>query len=162
MVLVLVAGEFGYITLPTWVALAILGPAYGAVLRRRVTGDRRPSPRGVVAILATLLIVTLFWQTERLARLGGEAEAQDIKDRMSEKLETVTVFSAKNLHIAAPGVTTTDFGDSDAAYRFRYDGFYLLQRSGNKYFLVTDGWNDGKGRLIVAPDNDSIRLEFGP
>jgi hypothetical protein len=28
-------------------------------------------------------------------------------------------------------------------------------------FLRTDGWREGGGRLLVVPDSDSIRPEFG-
>jgi hypothetical protein len=37
-----------------------------------------------------------------------------------------------------------------------------LQRSGDKYFLLTEGWDRNDGRLIVLPDSATIRLEFGP
>ena len=91
------------------------------------------------------MVVCLFWQTERLASLGGEALAQDIKDHLDDRLAKVEVFSAKDLQIDGPGVTVTRIGGDDSAYRFKYSGLYLLQRSGDKYFLLTDGWDDDAG-----------------
>jgi hypothetical protein len=162
IVLVAVAGRFGDVTLPFWVAMSILGPVYGTVLRRLAAGDRERFSRLSVALLAALTTVTLFWQTERLASLGGEALAQDIQDNMSDRLKSIELFSAKDLHITGPGVRTTTFTDPDSAYGFAYSGLYLLQRSGDKYFLLTTGWDTNDGRLIVLADNTSIRVEFGP
>lgn len=159
--LVVVAGRFGDVTLPLWVGLAIVAPAYGSVLGRRARGDTSRFPAGTFALLATLVTVTLFWQTERLARLGGEALADDIKGNLTERLERVELFSAEDLGIAAPTVSRTALPGADAAYAYRYSGFFLLQRSGDKYFLLTEGWDEGNGRLVVLPDSNSIRLEFG-
>jgi hypothetical protein len=161
IVLYAVAGRFGDVTLPFWVALAILGPVYGTVLRRLTTGDRERYSRLTVALLAALVTVTLFWQTERLASLGGEALAQDIQDNMSDRLQSIRLFSAKDLHIAGPGIRTTTFTDANSAYGYEYSGLYLLQRSGDKYFLLTDGWDNDTGRLIVLPDSATIRVQFG-
>jgi hypothetical protein len=156
-----VAGTFGDVTLPFWVALSILGPVYGTVLRRLATGDRTRFSGLTVALLAALVTVTLFWQTERFASLGGEALAQDIQDNMSDRLQSITVFSTKDLQITGPGVRTKTFPDTNSAYGFEYSGLFLLQRSGDKYFLLTTGWDTDAGRLVVLADNPSIRVEFG-
>jgi hypothetical protein len=162
LVLLAVAGEFGDVTLPFWVTLAIVGPAYGILLGRLVRGDDRRFPYRVVALLAALVTVCLFWQTERLARLGGEALAQDVKDNLDERLAAVRLLTAKDLQLTEPGVTMTRLTGDDTAYRFAYTGLYLLQRSGGKYFLLTDGWDRDEGRLVVLPDDPDNRLEFGP
>ena len=157
-----VAGRFGDVTLPFWVALAIVAPAYGTVLRRRATGEGDRFSRVAVALLAALVTVLLFWQTERLASLGGEALAQDIKDNLGDRLTRVELFSVTNLHIEGPGVTTNQIGAVEGEYSYRYTGLFLLQRSGEKYFLLTEGWNNDEGRLLVVADTDAIRVEFGP
>lgn len=140
--------------------LAIAGTTYGHLLRRHATGDARPR-LGVVALVGALVTVTLFWQTERLARYGGKAIAQDIKDHLAERLPSVSLYSVERLHVSAPGVTERDIGGPDSAYRYLYEGLYLLQRSGRKYFLLTDGWSERRGRLVVLADTESVRLEFG-
>ena len=101
------AGRFGDVTLPFWVTLAVLGPTYAVVLRRSGSGEGGRLSFGVTACLGALVVVCLFWQTERLASLGGEALAQDIKDNLDDRLARVEVFSAKDLQIDGPGVTAT-------------------------------------------------------
>jgi hypothetical protein len=157
-----VAGRFGDVTLPLWVGLSIVAPAYGTVLRRLAAGDRRRFSGVAVALLVALVTVLLFWQTERLASLGGEALAQDIKDNLGARLTQVELYSVTDLHIEGPGVTASSLGGKEGEYAYRYSGLYLLQRSGDKYFLLTDGWNEDQGRLVVLPDNSGIRVEFGP
>ena len=94
-------------TLPLWVTLAILGTTYAVVLRRSGSGEGGRLSFGVTVCLGALVVVCLFWQTERLASLGGEALAQDIKDNLDDRLARVEVFSAKDLQIDGPGVTAT-------------------------------------------------------
>ena len=160
--LVGVAGRAGDVMLPLWVTLAVLGPVYGTVLRRAAAGDPRRFSFRATALLIALVTVCLFWQTERLASLGGEFLAKDLKENLADRLHPVVLFSAKDLSITGPGVTATAVGGADAAYRYRYSGLYLLQHSGGKYFLLTDGWDQDQGRLVVLPDDPDNRLEFGP
>jgi hypothetical protein len=161
LVLLLVVEPIGYYLLPLFVMLAIGGTAYGNLLRRRAAGDHRPPRLANIALVGVLLIATLFWQTERLARLGGEALADDLQQHLATRLPEVTLLSAGRLHIDGPGVTEAELEGAGSAYRFRYEGLYLLQRSGGKYFLLTDGWLEGRGRLLIFPDTELIRLEFG-
>lgn len=161
LVLVLVARPIGNVLLPLLVMLAIGGVAYAGLLRRRSRGDRsRGSGVGIV-LVGALLTATLFWQTERLAQLGGDALADDLKQHVADRLPPVTLLSAERMQIDAFGVDEAALEGSDSAYRYRYVGLYLLQRSGDKYFLLTDGWERDDGRLLVLTDNESIRLEFG-
>jgi len=161
LVLVLVARSVGNVLLPMMVMLAIGGSAYGSLLRRRDAGDRAPVGGVSLVLVGALLTATLFWQTERLAQLGGDALADDLKDHVADRLPAVTLLSAGRLHIEATGVDETPLEGADSAYRYRYEGLYLLQRSGDKYFLLTDGWQLDRGRLLVLTDSESIRLEFG-
>jgi hypothetical protein len=156
-----VAGEFGDVTLPFWVGLAILGPVYGTVLRRVSVGDQARFSGVAVTLIALLLTVVLFWQTERIARYGGQALAQHIKDNLGTAVPQVTLLSVKNLDLGGQGVVMQPVPGANNAYGFACSGLYLLQRSGGKYFLLTAGWDTGAGRLIVLPDNDSLRIEFG-
>lgn len=155
-------GEVGDALLPLWVFLGIGGTAYGALLRRHGTGDDPAPVRfGSVVVVVLLLTVVLFWQTERWAQLSGRALADELKADIATELQPVTLFTADRLHTDAGGVTESSIDGTDAAFNFRYDGLYLLQRSGGKYFLLSDGWSAGEGRLVVVPDTDAARLEFG-
>jgi hypothetical protein len=149
----------GRVLLPLFVMFAVGGTAYGGLLRKRATGDTERPRLVMVGLVATLLIATLFWQTERFAQLGGEALADEIKRDVST-LPEVTLLSASRLQIEGPDVTEEPLPGSGGAYGYRYRGLYLLQRSGNKYFLLTDGWANEQGRLLVIPDTTDIRLEF--
>jgi hypothetical protein len=152
-------GEVGRVLLPLLVMFAIGGTAYGVLLRRQAAGDMRRPRLVSIGLVATLLIGCLFWQTERLAQLGGEALADGII-RGATRLPPVTLLSAQRLQIDAPGVVEDSLVADNGAYAYRYEGLYLLQRSGDKYFLLTPGWADKQGRLLVIPDSHEIRLEF--
>lgn len=151
----------GYNLLPILVMVAIGGTAYGNLLRRYGTGDTRPPRAENVILVGALLIACLFWQTERLARAGGAALADDVQSHMAQRLPAVTLFSAGQMHIDGPGVQEEQVAAEGGLFTHRYDGLYLLQRSGGKYFLVTDGWTEDDGRLVVLNDSEDYRLEFG-
>jgi hypothetical protein len=151
----------GDVVIPLWWLLAIAGTAYGNLLRRWASGDHTRTRGSVVALVGALVTVTLFWQTQRLAELGGRAVAEDLKADVAHRLSPVSVFTEGKLHVEAPGVTETALPGPDTAYHYRYEGLWFLQRSGGKYFLVTEGWSDDRGRLVVLPDNDTLRVEFG-
>ncbi len=155
-----VLGDLGSTTFPLWVAIGIVGTTYGAVLHRTVQG-RPPPSLGTIALIAALLAVTLFWTAERFARMTGAAMADEIKAAPADHLARVTVYSVRRLHLSTDRVRETPTPGPEPGYGYRYDGLFLLQRSGDKYFLLSDGWADGQGRLVVLPDSDSIRLEFG-
>ena len=108
------------------------------------------------------MAVCLFWMTERLAVLFGEARAEEVKADVGGVLPAVAVYSAQRLHLDGSGVDERGLTDPEAAYRYRYDGLYLLQQSGGKYFLITGDWSSDDGRLVVLSDDASVRIEFGP
>ena len=45
----------------------------------------------------------------------------------------MTVYSPKGLEIHVQGVVETELGNPEPAYRYRYDGLRLVQRSGDRY-----------------------------
>lgn len=161
LALVLLARPIGNVLLPMWVMLAVAGTAYAGSLTRRTAREPIPAKSTSVFLIGAILTATLFWQTERLAQLGGDAIAADLKANVAERLPEVSVLSAGKLHIDASGVLEIPLEGPNSAYRYRYEGLYLLQRSGNKYFLLTDGWQFDRGRLLILTDSESIRLEFG-
>jgi hypothetical protein len=154
--------EIGDILLPFWVLLAVGGTAYSVVLRRQLSGDRSPLRFSAVVLVVLLLVAILFWQTERVAVFTGEVRADEIMRDLDCKLPVATLFTTGRLHIEAPDVTETRIeGPEESTFRYRYEGLHFLQRSGDKYFLLTDGWTDGEGRLVLVPDSQDVRLEFG-
>lgn len=150
----------GWLLLPVWVLMAVAGMAYGARLTRQARGEDGSAPLAQTLLVGALLLVILFWVTERFASVGGSALADDLMRTLDQR-SPVSVFSESRLHIEASGVSETMLAGPGSKYGYRYDGLYLLQRSGEKYFLLNDGWTGGAGRLVILPDDDSIRLEFG-
>jgi hypothetical protein len=111
------------------------------------------------AVVIALLIIAVIADTERLARAMGEGFAAGVAAE-PQQLAVVDVYSAKDLAITVPNVTVTRLGGPGPAYQFHYSGLRLLQRSGDKYLLINDGWNPATGRVLMLHNTDDIRLEF--
>ncbi len=160
--LIVVNEGLGTTLLPGFVLLAVLGVVYGARLRRHARGEG-PAPLAQDLLVIALILVTSFWATERVARAVGSALTYDLQQRLGTGW-SLSVFSEGRLHIAGPGVTESMLTGAESKYAYRYDGLHLLQRSGDKYFLLTEGWHDSSPdrRLLVLPDDNTIRLEFIP
>jgi hypothetical protein len=160
---ILVLNQFvGTLLLPIFVLLAVGGVAYGVRLRRLSRGEG-PPPLVQDLLVGALLLVVAFWSTERAARAVGDALTHQYQQSLASQ-PSLALYSEGQLHITSPGVTETRLEGDESRYAYRYDGLYLLQRSGDKYFLVTNVWENGEwaGRLVVLPDDDTIRLEFPP
>jgi hypothetical protein len=162
LVLLVIHEPLGNALLPLWVLMAIAGMAYASRLRRLARDDQTPRPTAQALLVGALFVVILFWATERFAQAGGQALANQLKNAVADRSQ-VSLFTKGRLHVEGSGVTETALSGQGSVYGYRYDGLYLLQRSGDKYFLLTDGWQDdpSQGRLVVLPDDESIRLEFG-
>lgn len=144
--------------LPPVLTCAVGCALYGDYLRATV----QPSRRWTVAIrvvMGTLLVIAVIADTERLARAMGEGFADSVAADPGQ-LAAVELYSAKDLTLTIPNVTVTRAGGTDPAYRFHYSGLRLLQRSGDKYLLINDGWTRGTGRVLLLRDSSDVRLEF--
>lgn len=126
LALTLVAPSFGSRILPLCFLLGIGGTAYGGLLARLARGDDSPIPLARVGVVVALMIVALFWQTERMASFLGEASIENIKADVARERPPVTLFSAGSLYLDPHGTTETIASDPNAAYRYRYDGLYFL------------------------------------
>lgn len=161
LVLRAVTDDLGDVMLPMLVFLAIGGTAYAGLLRRRADGQDHTPRFSQVVVVVLLLVVVLFWQTERWAQISGRALAGELKANVATELGPVTLFSVERLPTDASLVVEDRLDDPGGSFVYRYDGLYLLQRSGGKYFLLSDGWLADEGRLIIVPDSETVRLEFG-
>jgi hypothetical protein len=146
------------VAIPMSLTLALLCALYGEALERRINGEARMASVAKALILV-LLAFAVFWDAERVARTMGEGWAGDIAAN-PRQLVAVTVYSPKDLQIDARGVPGTKLTEPDSAYRYRYDGFRLLQRSGDRYLLISEQWDARPGRVIVLRDTDAIGMEF--
>jgi hypothetical protein len=110
-------------------------------------------------LILVLLAFAVFWNVERLARVVGEEYAAQITANPRQLL-AVTIYSPKSLELHLPGVQETRLGNPESAYRYRYDGLRLVQRSGDRYLLMSERWDARTGRVVVLRDSDAIRMEF--
>ena len=153
-----VAASLSGIVVSAAVTLALLCALYGDLLERRLTGRTRTSPPAKVLILV-LLAFAVFWNVERMAHVVGEEYAAQITANPRQLL-AVTIYSPKSLEIHLRGVQETRLGNPESAYRYRYDGLRLVQRSGDRYLLMSEQWDARSARIVVLRDSDSLRLEF--
>lgn len=156
----------GHRLLVTPVAFALGVPLTGYALyvlaRLRRDGDRRPRsswpylPAVAVTIATSLFVLSLFWAMGDYAHLKGRELARNLSNNLT-RLANVVVYSERDLAIDAPGVTRSDLGGAEGAYRYRYSGLRLLIRSQDKYFLVPEKYD---GTAIVLPESEAVRFEF--
>ncbi|WP_235036146.1 hypothetical protein [Arthrobacter sp. 18067] len=149
---------------PFLIAGGLVVGAWGLSVRRRAVEPSgralritpRALERSLVFVLVTLL---LFWGTSDYAQALGRGAALDYQER-SSLLPTAVVYSKERLAVTAPNVREESAG-SEAAPLYRYTGLRLLVVSGGRIFLLNDGWSLARGRVVVLPDDGSVRVEYG-
>ena len=134
-----VAAPLSGITVAMAVTVSLLCALYGDLLERRLTGSSRTSS-AAKALVLVLLAFAAFWTVERLANLVGRAYATQITANPRQLL-AVTVYSPKSLEIHVPGIVETKLRNPESAYQYRYDGLRLVQRSGDRYLLMSEHWD---------------------
>jgi hypothetical protein len=122
---------------------------------------RRSASLLVVEWGAVFLVVAigLFWSVGEYAIGVGQTRGRQITESLTATADAV-VFSERDLGISAPGVLKTACVETDAAYRYRYDGLKLVFQSSGQYLFLPAGWTRSEGSAIVIPRTDSLRLEF--
>ena len=138
---------------------------YGLSLQRRARGSRRPAGglrtaallEGIAAFL--LVALSLFWASTNYAAEVGETRAIQYA-REFEELPRATLYSKEQLNLKVPLVEEIVCSESDAGYRFRYEGLRLMLRSGGHYFFLPESWTYRRGVAIVVPERDAVRLDF--
>jgi hypothetical protein len=143
----------GY-AIPLTLTLSILLALYGRSIRRMAT-EVDPWSMTTRVIVVALLVLAIFWCTERVARTMGQAYGANFADEPTQ-LPAVVLYSGKDLRLSGSGVVTVPMPDPTAAYQFRYIGLYLLERSGDRYFFITDH----PGRVIILRETENVRMEF--
>jgi hypothetical protein len=105
------------------------------------------------------VVLSLFWSAMNLAIVEGI----ELADRFAGDVRSavgVVVYSKDRLHLAAPEVWEEALPPENSAYRYRYGGLRLLENTGGKYFLASDGWTRERGVVVVLRDDTATRLEF--
>lgn len=154
---------------PFSLASGVLLLVYASHLQQ-ATKARHEKPRGhnaapewsaVVEWAGVFVLVglSLFWAVNDYSAAVGISRARTLESQLGTYPSAV-VYSAQSLSLKAPGVREVACQNSDAAYRFRYDGLKLVLQSGDQYFFLPQDWSPADGVAIVMPRNDSLRLEF--
>jgi hypothetical protein len=165
--------------------LQALGPAVGVSLLLYALARSRSVSRHALGaaffVGIALVLVSLFWATSDYADTRGHAEARQLA-RDITVLPSATIFSKENLDInpLAPGAGVPQPvkpGGGCAllrvqkfprgAYRFAYEGFTLLLRSGGNYFLTPTPvdprkprWDSENDSVFVIRDDSNIRVQL--
>ena len=155
-------------------SMGVLLLGYTARLKRVITADQRPkqslrrAPEAVIvakwSAVFVLVSAGLFWAVGSYAIGVGEGHAQAVESFLPYSADVI-LYSEKSLNLQgpeAPGVQEVPCQNSDAAYRFRYNGLKLIPQSGNQYLFLPAGWTRTNGTAIIIPHNDKIRLQFSP
>lgn len=143
----------------------LLGVYAGRIRRERhpdedLTDARRS--RLALAFAGLLVLVCLFWTASNYAEVLGDRLADDFVDEV-DRLAGVVVSSEQRLFLDGPGVDEDPLPgpEADGALQYRYEGLRLLEHTGGRYFLVSDGWTPTYGVVFVLEaDDDTIRLDF--
>ncbi|MHA7270434.1 hypothetical protein [Arthrobacter sp. HLT1-20] len=157
-----------FLVVPFLMAGAVLVAWWGVRLRRLALAGQRPQATGRAVLqhraleatfAFTLVTALLFWGTSDFAQVVGRGQAAAVEAQVTS-LPRADVYSHAALSIGAPGVKQEVLGTADAPLH-KYTGLRLLVASGGRFFLLPDSWTLGRGTVVVLPDNDSVRLEFG-
>lgn len=108
-----------------------------------------------------LVGLSMFWAANDYAAAVGTARAKELVQAIASHPKVV-IYSARSLNLDQDGVRETHCPDAEAAYGFRYDGLFLVLQAGDQYVLLPDRWTPERGRAIVLPRTDFLRLEFVP
>jgi len=152
---------------PMTLVLGVAATSYGAYLATRARWAMSASPsapthhwpsRFHVGVLATLVILGLFWTVGDYADGVGRQRARALARNLSA-LPSVVVYSRTPLFLDGPGIEEKALGRGRERL-YRYSGLRLLIHAQDKYFLLPDGWTPQTGEAIVLPDAEAVRFDF--
>jgi hypothetical protein len=151
-----------FVLFPASIGAGVLLWLYASNLRQPDggSGRRQVGKRPYAVVFAgVLVLVCLFWTASNYAEVLGRQLADDFAANIAG-LPGVALYSENQLHLDGPGVDETELSD-EGAVRYRYRGMRLLEHTGGKFFLVSDGWTTEYGVVFVLRDDDeSMRLDF--
>lgn len=159
------------LVLPLLLAAAVAVAGYGAWLAD-AAGPRGPAgrasyppgQRALRTFLVTAVVtLALFWELSSYSGVVGRGYAEQLEHSVSS-MPRATAFSADPLGIEAPGVreerVVVPASRGRNVVRYRTTGLRFLVRSGDRLFLLHDGWRIDGGVVVVLPDTDAIRWQF--
>ncbi|MFG2461535.1 hypothetical protein ACGFWE_31340 [Streptomyces sp. NPDC048523] len=130
----------------------------GAQNRRPPHSDRLWLAGGT--LLLALLTLSLFYDMSQYVGAVGRGDGRAEIDEGYPGTLFVMVHSRVPLAHYAPGITSKDRGPGFSPYRYEYQGFRIIAKAPNRFYLVsrTSRWND---RVVLAlPDDDTVWVEI--
>jgi len=154
----------GTVVFPLLLAAGTALAAYGHHLVR--AGTQPPAAHGPArwqGVLENLLVgvvvaIAVFWAVGEYAGIVGRGIAEDF-ERKPSSLPHATAISETPLGFDAPNVATTPIMVGPKAL-YRTTGLRLLGESGGRLFLLNDGWNRTRGRIMVFDNDKSVQWQF--
>jgi hypothetical protein len=151
-----------YPFVPILLAVGVTLVGYGLYIRR--LAQPHPPHRGwpdriQAMVLIVLDVGLIFWVVTVYASVSG----QQVGQRLASNLQAqpgVVVYSKTSLGLIAPRVTVARLSGSDNQYRYRYSELRLLLYSGGRYFLLPNGWKQGRDPVVLLEESNGIRVEF--
>lgn len=154
------------LTFPLACTVGIALAVYARHLRRLLGISAKGRYDGVLtALVGALLVLTTFWTVSAFAEVVGRGHGRQIAGNLA-LLTRVALYSPTDLHLDAPGVAVDRLAGADTddkgrpVITYRYTGLRMLQYSGGRYFLLSDGWTRTHGAVIVIPDDAHLRFAF--
>ncbi|WP_370616709.1 hypothetical protein [Mumia sp. Pv 4-285] len=127
---------------------------------RRTRAQRRARAVELVAVFVVVAL-GLFWATADYSAAVGRERARQIVDGLGTSPSAV-LFSAQSLGIPPESVPVTTCTATDSAYRYRYDGLFLLLEAGDQYVFLPVTWTRDSGSAFLVPRTDAVRLDVRP
>ncbi len=112
--------------------------------------------------LFVVVSIGLFWSVTNYSAAVGETRGYRTALQLAAEPEAL-LYSKDRLSLPAMSARETlcpQPAESEAAYRYRYEGLRLVFASADQYMLLPSTWPAGGGIAIVLPRTDSVRLEF--
>lgn len=164
LLLVALLPERNLVYAPYVMAAGVLLAAW-AVRMYRLAHAGEPEARsiqqraGESALLFGLVALLLFWGAANHAQVVGVRAGMDLEQHVDE-LPRAQLYSTAPLATDVPAVTEATVG-TKASPVYRYDGLRLQSVSGGNLFFLPEGWTAKTGSVIVLPNNNSFRVEYG-
>jgi hypothetical protein len=149
-------------TTPMALGAGMLSLLYGRhLLRNTVPGRGTMVPGDAAVVLgAGIVILSLFWAANTFAAAYGSGQAEHDSETLSSR-PAVTLDTKERLYLnTACAEENLLPADTEQSFRYRHRGLRLLAVGSDRLFLIPDRWRDGC-QVLVVPDDDSVRLQFG-
>jgi hypothetical protein len=151
-----------YPFVPVLLAIGVTFVGYGFSILGIARPDlprRRWRFRSQAIIVVILDIALLFWAVSVYASVSGQQAAAKLASSLGAQ-PGVVIYSESSLSLNAPGVEVSQLRGPGNQYHYRYSNLRFLLYSNGEYFLLPDGWKQGKDPVFLLKVNDSLRLEF--